>query len=96
MPGSRQLSDAEAREKLTLRCDQAIVLGDFNFHHEAESALILAPFFDCWRQLHAVLAPTWSGKVNTLTQRMWLGCDAREMRLDRVISTDRADGADGD
>eukprot|EP00040_Diaphanoeca_grandis_P036801 m.236554 g.236554 ORF g.236554 m.236554 type:complete len:404 (-) comp33687_c2_seq2:215-1426(-) len=71
--------------------DQTLIVGDFNFHQEAETALIETAqhYTDVCVALTAhsptPLAPTWSGVRNVLTNNMWLGCDQREMRLDRVV-----------
>jgi beta-lactamase superfamily II metal-dependent hydrolase len=39
--------------RVTLSCDQALILGDLNFHQESESVLIQAPFVDVWTSLNA-------------------------------------------
>ena len=73
----------------TLAVDQAVILGDFNLHQEAESAMIEAPYVDVWPLLRPDASPedgyTWDGRTNTVIAAMWCKCDTRRMRLDRVI-----------
>jgi len=82
-----------------IKADQAMVLGDFNLHQEAENVVIEAPFFDVWSTLRPDATEeesyTWDAQVNSLLTAMWLGCDVRRMRLDRVIlSANKPDAPD--
>ena len=71
------------------RVDATVVMGDFNFHREAENASIPAG----WREVPAVraLGHTWSYTENPLIPRMlpfWLPGRLgwpKSMRLDRVL-----------
>lgn len=73
----------------TVSADQVVVLGDFNFHQEAESAAIVSPYFDVWSRVNPdrteAESYTWDGPNNNLIQAMFLGIDERRMRLDRVV-----------
>lgn len=44
--------DADDVCKLVLSCDQAMIVGDLNFHQEDESCLIQAPMIDVWKQIN--------------------------------------------
>lgn len=75
-----------------LSAQQMLVMGDFNFHQEAESMAIEGPYADVWSHCHAGEPEeegyTWDSQHNGLIRAMWLGMDARRMRLDRVVMND--------
>lgn len=54
--------------------------------------MIVAPYVDVWHAVHGTNnnEPTWTGVNNALIRRMFVGCDLREMRLDRMLISSRS------
>merc|ERR1712137_794780 len=78
----RNLRSAQLQQIVKSRPD--VILGDVNFHSEAENEVIPREFVDGGLLL-GLVTPTFDSNVNLMHQHMWPGWDVEPMRLDRIL-----------